>query len=133
MTEQTIYTLLAACSGFISAVFFAFGSAFTSQAKMVALSKTYWDYNKEYANSTVSQSTQYAIGALLLIISFSFQVQAVLASATIFQTSCLVLTNPLLFAICAVLSIGIPAFFVCRLLTKWRLAKVIAQLEKEAP
>ena len=100
---------------------------------MVALSKTYWGYNKEYANSTVSQSTQYAIGALLLIISLSFQVQAVLASATIFQTSCLVLTNPLLFVICAVLSIGIPAFFVCRLLTKWRLAKVIAQLEKEAP
>lgn len=133
MTEQTIYTLLAACFGFISAVFFGFGSAFTSQTKMVALSKTYWDYNKEYADSTVSQSTQYATGALLLIISFGLQVQAVLASTTTFQTSCLVLTNPLLFVFCAVLSIGIPAFFVCRLLTKWRQEKVISQLQKEVP
>lgn len=131
MTEQTIYTLLAACSGFISAVFFGFGSTFTSQAKMVALSKTYWGYNKEYAYSTVSQSTQYAIGALLLIITFSLQVKAVLASTAISQTSCQVLTNPLLFVFCAVISIGIPAFFVCKLLTKWRLEKVIAQLQKE--
>lgn len=66
MTEQTIYTLLAACFGFISAVFFGFGSAFTSQTKMVTLSKTYWYYNKEYADSTVSQSTQYATGALII-------------------------------------------------------------------
>ncbi len=131
MTEQTIFSLLAACFGFISAMFFGFGSAFTSQTKMVALSKMYWDYNKEYADATVSQSTQYLIGAVLLIVSFGLQVKATLASTAIFQASCLVLTNPLLFVFCAVLSIGIPAFFVCRLLTKWRQEKVISQLQKE--
>ena len=132
MTEQTIYSLLAACLGFISALFFGAGSAFTSKTKMVALSKTCWGFNKEFAAATVSQSTQYAIGAMLLVASFCFQVQATLATTAIPQSQCPIVGSPLIFVSSALLAIGIPALFICMLLTKFRQQQVIKQLQKEA-
>lgn len=82
MTEQTALTLISACFGFVAAIFFCIGSAFTSHDKMVALSRTYWGANLEFAKATVAQSTQYAIGGLLLLVSFGLQVAATQASAT---------------------------------------------------
>ena len=133
MTEQTIYSLLAACFGFISALFFGVGSAFTSKVKMVSLSKTYWGYNQEYAAATVSQSTQYAVGAVLLVVSFALQVQATLVTTAIIQVQCPVLAKPILFVFLSLLSIGFPAWFACSLLTKWRQNQVIEQLKNEVP
>ncbi|WP_300452772.1 hypothetical protein [Accumulibacter sp.] len=128
MSSQTLYSIAAACCGFISAIFFAVGSAFTSQQKIVALSGTYWNFNPVFAAAAVSQSTQYAIGALLLFVAFLLQVVAALAPPTIPQAQCPVLANAWLFVLSILAVIGLPAWLSCVLLTKWRLKKVLEEL-----
>ena len=129
MSLQIMFTLAAACFGFVSAVFFAVGSAFLSQSKAVALSGTYWGFNSALAESIVSQSAQYAIGSLLLFVAFLFQVVAVLTSPAIIQVQCLVLSSAWLFVPLLLAAVALPSWLSCKWLTKWRLQKVLAELQ----
>ncbi|MDO9106788.1 MAG: hypothetical protein Q7U57_17740 [Methylovulum sp.] len=131
MSEQTIYSLSAACFGFVSALFFGIGSAFLSQSKTVALSGTYWGFNSALAASVVSQSAQYAIGALLLVVSFVLQVLVVPASQANHQWQCPVLVSAWLFVPSLLATIGLPSWLACKYLTKWRLARVLKQLKNK--
>lgn len=128
LSSQIIYSLAAACFGFISAVFFAVGSAFLSQSKAVAQARTYWGFNLAYAKAIVSQSAQYAVGALLLFLAFLLQVVAALASPAVLQSQHLVLSSAWLFVPTVLAAVGIPSWLGCRWLTKWRLAKVLEEL-----
>jgi hypothetical protein len=128
LSSQIIYSLAAACFGFVSAVFFAVGSAFLSQSKAVAQARTYWGFNTAYAEAIVSQSAQYAVGALLLFFAFLFQVVAALASPTIPHSQCPVLSSAWLFVPAVLTAVGFPSWLACRWLTKWRLAKVLVEL-----
>ena len=79
MSQQLLLTLIAASVGFVASICFAYASAFTSKEKLVAVSKSYWDFNLVFAQSAVAQATQYLVGALLLFASFLLQIAAVLA------------------------------------------------------
>ena len=79
----------------------------------------------------VSQSAQYAIGALLLFFAFLLQVVAALASTTIPQSPYLLLSSAWLLVPSVLAVIGLPSWFLCRWLAKWRLEKVFAELRKE--
>jgi len=131
MTEQTALNLVSACFGFVAAICFCIGSAFTSHEKLVALSKTYWGSNLEFAKATVSQSTQYAIGGLLLVISFVLQVVATQVSATNQITN-----HPIyghyLFVIAGALILagGVSKFFYSRV-NKARMEKIETELKQE--
>ena len=81
MTEQLLLTLMAATIGFVAAIFFCIGNALNSAEKILLQSSTYWDFNKHLASSLAAQRSQYAVGALLLLVSFLLQVAAALAPA----------------------------------------------------
>jgi hypothetical protein len=131
MSVQTICSLLAACFGFVSALFFGVGSAFLSQSKTVALSGTYWGFNPVLAEATVSQSAQYAIGALLLVFSFILQVLVVPASQANHQWLCPVLATAWLLVPVSLAVIGLPSYLVCKYITKWRIARVLKALVEQ--
>lgn len=130
MSEQDIYSLSAACIGFLSACFFGAASAFTSKSKIVALSQTYYEFNREFAAATASQSTQYAIGSLLLIFAFLLQVLAVPASQDNVRSTCPILLNHWLFVPSLLAVIGIPSVLLSVWLLKLRLSQVVKELKK---
>jgi len=133
MTEQTALNLVSACFGFIAAIYFCIGSAFTSHEKLVALSKTYWGCNLEFAKATVSQSTQYAIGGLLLLVSFVLQVVATQVSATIQVTNHPIYGHYSFVVVGTLLLVGgISKFFYSRA-NKTRIEKVETELKQEKP
>jgi len=78
MAESLTYTLAAAAVGTVAAFWFCVGSAFMSVTTMAELATSYWDYHKARADAVVSQSAQYAVGALLLVAAFVLQVAAAL-------------------------------------------------------
>lgn len=131
MSEQDVYSISAACLGFVSACFFGIASAFTSKSKIVALSKTCWGFNKEFVAATVSQSTQYAIGALLLVLSFILQVLAITASQASEQWISPFLLNHWLFVPSLLVVVGLPSFILSTWLSKLRLSQVVKELEKK--
>lgn len=130
MTEQLLLTLIAASCGFVASVCFAYASAFTSKAKLVAVSKTYWDFNLVLAQSTVAQSTQYLVGSLLLFFSFCLQIAAVLASSTNILTLPLALNYWLSIVVCSLALFGCLAYFLCKKLYQWRVAQIEAILKE---
>ena len=130
MTEQLLLTLVAASLGFVASVCFAYASAFTSKAKLVAVSKTYWDFNLVFAQAAVAQSTQYLVGSLLLFFSFALQIAAVLASATNLIMLPQVLNYWLNIVICSLVLFGSLAYFTCYILYKWRIAQVETLLKE---
>lgn len=130
MTEQLAYTLLAASIGFVAAIFFCVGTALLRHKAMIVLATSYWDYNKEHATAIVSQSAQYAVGGLLLIVSFLLQVAAALASPTDQLSLYPVLTNACIFLLTTLLLVGIFTFGLYKLLLHWRLPRLLQELEK---
>jgi hypothetical protein len=130
MTEQIALNLSSACFGFMAAVYFCVGSAFTNKKKIVAISMAYYGYNLDFAKATTSQSTQYAIGGLLLIVSFLLQVVATQASTTnliiqnptFLQTLCLVV----LLSLC----IGLLTLCFYKLTIKYRFPKIKEEIQK---
>jgi hypothetical protein len=110
MSEQLAYTLLAACFGFVAAVFFCIGAALLSHKKMVTLATPFWDHNEVHATAIVSQSVQYAPGGLLLVVSFVLQVVAVLASPTNPLSLHPVLANACTFVLATLLLLGLLSF-----------------------
>jgi hypothetical protein len=131
MTEQTALNLVSACFGFVAAIFFCIGSAFTSHEKLVALSKTYWGYNLEFAKATVAQSTQYAIGGLLLLFSFVLQVVATQASATNQLTNHPIYGHYLFVLAVTLLTLGSLMKILYSKTNKARMHKVETELKQE--
>ncbi len=82
VTEQLAFTLLAACFGFVAAVFFCVGNAMNSSDKILLQATPFWDFSEPVARALASQRAQYAVGALLLVVSFLLQVAAALASSS---------------------------------------------------
>ncbi len=132
MTEQAALTLISASFGFIAAIFFCIGSALTTHKKMVALSRTYWGANLEFAKATVSQSTQYGIGALLLIISFGLQIMATQASATTQATNDPINGHYSFIVVSTTLLVGGLSWLLYLITNKHRYQKVEAELKRES-
>lgn len=128
MTEQTAFNLVSACFGFVAAIYFCVGSAFTSHEKLVALSKTYWGCNLEFAKATVSQSTQYAAGGLLLLVSFVLQVVATQASPTNQITNHPIYGHYLFVVAGTLLTVGSLSKFLYSRTNKKRIQKVEKEL-----
>lgn len=82
MTEQLAITLAAASVGFVSAVFFCVGNALNTSEKILLQSTPFWDFSEPVARALTAQRAQYAVGALVLVVSFVLQVAAALASST---------------------------------------------------
>ena len=80
MSEQLAFTLTAAAIGFVSAAFFCIGTIWTNAAKIEDQASGRWDFHEPVARALSAQRAQYTVGALLLVVSFSLQVVASLAS-----------------------------------------------------
>jgi hypothetical protein len=81
MTEQLAVTLSAASVGFVSAIFFCTGNALNTSKKILLQSTLLWDFSEPVARALTTQRAQYAIGALLLLVSFLLQVAAALPAS----------------------------------------------------
>lgn len=130
MTEQLAYTLAAASVGFVAAAFFCVGTALLRHKTMVVLATSYWDYNKEHATAIVSQSAQYAVGGLFLVVSFFLQVVAALASPTNPLSLHPSLANACIFVLAILLLTSASAFGLYKLLIRWRLSPLLLELEE---
>jgi hypothetical protein len=130
MSWQLVLTLAAAASGFVAALFFAAATAFSSKKKLVAIARTYLDFNLEIAKAAVSQSTQYLIGSLLLLASFCFQVAAVLVNSSTTIVPLPTLLSMLGIIVFAVLVIASLAYCLYVPLYRWRLSQVEKELRK---
>lgn len=131
MNEQLAYTLAAASVGFAAGVFFCVGTALLRHKTMVVLATSFWDYNKEHATAMVRQSAQYAVGGLLLGVSFLLQVAAALASPTNLPSLHPVLGNAYIFVLVTLLLTGAIAFGLYKLLLCWRLPPLLQELEEK--
>lgn len=78
MNTAEMYPLAASVFGFVAAVCFCAGAASSSSKQILAQSSTYWNFNKHLAHSLCAQRAQYAVGAVLLVLSFLFQSASVL-------------------------------------------------------
>jgi hypothetical protein len=81
MSEQLVFTLAAAAVGFSSAVFFCVGAVLSTAAQIEDLASGRWDFHEPVARALTAQRAQYAVGALLLVASFCFQIAAAIASS----------------------------------------------------
>lgn len=97
---------------------------------MVVLATSYWDYNKEHAAAIVSQSAQYAVGGLLLVVSFLLQVVAALACPTNLLSLYPVLANAYIFVLAILFLTGTAAFGLYKLLLRWKLPPLLQELEE---
>ncbi|MDD2308856.1 MAG: hypothetical protein PHH91_04655 [Desulfuromonadaceae bacterium] len=131
MAEQTALNLVSACFGFVAAIYFCIGSALTSHEKLVALSKTYWGCNLEFAKATVAQSTQYATGGLLLLVSFILQIVATQASPTNQLTNHPIYGHYLFVVAGTLLIVGGLSKFLYSKTNKVRMHKVEMELKQE--
>jgi len=118
MAESLIYTLAAAAVGTIAAFWFCVGSAFMSVATMAELATSYWDYHKARADAVVSQSAQYAVGALLLLTAFIFQVAAAVAPPASQLALPPILSSPYAFLISVLLPVWALSFAIYKLLQR---------------
>jgi hypothetical protein len=78
MLLSELVSIASIVSGFVAAVCFCVGAATTNTEHIKALSSTYWNFNKHLVHSLSAQRAQYAVGALLLVVSFGLQSAAVL-------------------------------------------------------
>lgn len=76
MPLQVALSLAAATVGFVSAVFFCFGSILTSPEEIALLATSFFDRSAPVVLSLVAQKAQYLVGGLLLCLSFVLQVFA---------------------------------------------------------
>lgn len=118
MSESLTYTLAAAAVGTIAAFWFCVGSAFMSVATMAELATSYWDYHKARADAVVSQSAQYAVGALLLVAAFALQVAAALVPPTSQLALPQILSSPYIFLVSVLLPVWALSFGIYKLLQR---------------
>jgi len=130
VTEQSIYSLAAACFGFVSALFLGLGSAITSNSKVVELVTPHWDYHEAQARAVLAQSSQYGIGALLLTISFCFQVLSVLAPAEKIHSECLFISSAWIYVPSLLAIISIPSYLLSVWIQRFRFEQVNAKVKR---
>lgn len=130
MTEQMAYTLASASIGFVAAACFCLGSAFLSRKKIILLATTYFDYSKEQAIAIISQSAQYLIGALFLVVAFSLQVVATQASQASLKFPLQAFECAYIFAAAVLFSSALLAFVLFRVLML-RQPSILKELEEE--
>ena len=136
MPLSTFLNILAACAGFLSALFFALGTLHLKTKDIVGIAGTYWGFNKHLADSIASQRAEYIFGALLLVLSFSLQLAANLVPSTL-QPSLLQSFGFSLAAICLLFgSTGLLSWYLCHRIAERTKAEVRRLLEaslKEQP
>jgi zinc transporter ZupT len=125
MSLQLFFTLLAASIGFISGIFLCVGSVLLSKRNIMNLATQFWDFSEVQARAVTAQSTQYAFGGFLLIISFGVQVAA--ASDVQIRLPA-TLANPFVFAMLSVCVIGGIAFLAYCIVNRWRTNGVLFAL-----
>ena len=81
LSEQLAFTLATSAVGFVSASFFCVGAISTTAEQIADQACMYWDFHPLAARALTAQRSQYAAGALLLVVSFGLQVAAALASS----------------------------------------------------
>lgn len=82
MPLQIALTVTAASIGFVSALFFCVGSIFNTPESILLQATPFYDFSEPIALSLSAEKAQYSVGALLLVISFVFQVVAATVSPT---------------------------------------------------
>ena len=77
MTLQTFLNLIAACLGFLAALFFVIGVAHLRAADIKRIASSgYGGFSQNLADSFATQRAEYLSGAILLILSFMSQLAA---------------------------------------------------------
>ena len=67
----------------MAAVFFSIGAMLVTPVKIFNISTSYWDANEHWAASIAEQRADYIAGGLLLLLSFSLQLSAILVHSTV--------------------------------------------------
>jgi hypothetical protein len=83
MVLSTFLSIFAASIGFMASGFFAIGAMTMTSTKIFEISSTYWDANRHWGDSIADQRADYIIGGLLLLLSFSLQLSAILVPSNI--------------------------------------------------
>lgn len=77
MLAQTFLSIVAACVGFVSALFFAKGTILMTEKDINKVASSGWGgFSRGMADSITAQRADYTAGALLLVLSFSLQIVA---------------------------------------------------------
>lgn len=77
MLAQTFLNIVAACVGFVSALFFAIGTILMTEKDINKVASSGWGgFSRGMADSITAQRADYTAGALLLVLSFSLQIVA---------------------------------------------------------
>lgn len=77
MTLQTFLNLIAACLGFLAALFFVVGVAHLRAADIKRIASSGWGgFSQNLADSFATQRAEYLAGAILLVLSFVSQLAA---------------------------------------------------------
>lgn len=129
MSLQLLLTLLAASIGFISGIFLCVGGMLLSKKSLMNLVIPNMDHNELQARTVTSQSSQYTVGGMLLVISFSLQIAAAITSPTVRINLFSVLENPVVFSILSAVIAGVFAHLSYRHLNRRRLEMVMSVLK----
>ena len=109
MQLNIFFGTLAAVFGFLASICFCIGAISTGSAKIKQMSAgMVWGTNQALSDALASQSAQYAVGGLLLVVSFLLQVAAIAINQTNLITLHPMLANPALLALAAL----VPCSFV---------------------
>lgn len=82
MSYQLLLNLSAVVVGFLAAICFCVGNVLNTPKTIWQIAKPRWDFSPELARSFASQRAQYAVGALLLVLTFVFQMASMVASTS---------------------------------------------------
>ena len=111
MSAQTFLSLLAASTGFVSALFFVLGPIDFKIKDIVSIaSSAYGGFSRAFANSLAAQRADYIVGALLLVLTFSLQIAANLIPISLQAGTFLSFDNgiyAIVFLTCALLLIAL--------------------------
>jgi hypothetical protein len=132
MSLQLFFTLLAASIGFISGIFLCVGGMLLSKKTLLNLVIPQMDHNESQARSATSQSSQYTVGGMLLVMSFTLQIAAAIAPPTARINLFSVLENPVIFSLLSVCITGAFAYLSYRNINRRRIDKVLSVLKDDA-
>ena len=80
---QRDLTIMAASVGFVSAIFFAFGSISTGPEEICLQATPYWDFSEPVARALSAQRAQNIVGSIFLVIAFLLQIAAVVVPPSV--------------------------------------------------
>jgi hypothetical protein len=83
MMLQRDLTIIAASVGFVSAIFFSFGSISTGPEEICLQSTPYWDFSEPVARALSAQRAQNIVGSIFLVIAFLLQIAAVVVPSSV--------------------------------------------------